>query len=203
MRVRTMVKQEEIVSCAAELFREFGFERASMSEIAARVGGSKATLYGYFKSKEELFLAVTQAEATAYFEPVLDELNHTDQDVSTALRQFGEKALAYVLRPTTIAGIRMVLAVAGQSQIGHSFYLNGPKKGLTFLESYLQQSIEKGALKQGDAWIMAQQLLALFEAELLPERLYNIETDMPSKSAIHAAVGRAVDVFLAAHGRLR
>ena len=32
-----------------------GYGATSMSTIAARVGGSKATLYHYFKSKEELF----------------------------------------------------------------------------------------------------------------------------------------------------
>jgi AcrR family transcriptional regulator len=199
MRVRTAVKKEEIVSSAAEVFREFGFERASMSQIAARVGGSKATLYGYFTSKEELFLAVTHAETTAYFSPVVDELTSSDDDMATALKRFGVKALAYVLRPEAIAGRRMVLAVAGQSQIAQSFYLDGPSKGLGFIKSYFVKSIASGALKHGDPWVMAQQLLALLEAELIPERLYGIETGLPSESVLHAVVGRAVDVFLAAY----
>ena len=58
MRVRTEVKRQEIIRIAGELFEERGYDRTSMSAIAARVGGSKATLYGYFKSKEELLLAV-------------------------------------------------------------------------------------------------------------------------------------------------
>ena len=58
MRVRTEEKREEIIRIAAELFQENGFERTSMSTISERLGGSKATLYGYFKSKEDLLLAV-------------------------------------------------------------------------------------------------------------------------------------------------
>jgi AcrR family transcriptional regulator len=199
MRVRTALKKEEIVVSAAEVFRELGFERASMSEIAARLGGSKATLYGYFDSKEELFVAVTHAEASAYFDPVLDELSHADQNVSAVLRRFGERAMSYVLRPTALAGRRMVLAVAGRSEIGQTFYEAGPKKALKFIEDYLNRSMEQGAVKRGDAWVMAQQFVALLEAELTPERLYGVETKLPKESEIHAAVGRAVDVFLAAY----
>jgi AcrR family transcriptional regulator len=44
MRVRTEEKRQEIVEIAARLFEELGYERTSMSAIAARVGGSKATL---------------------------------------------------------------------------------------------------------------------------------------------------------------
>ena len=40
-----------------EVFFEQGYTAASMSTIAARLGGSKGTLYNYFKSKEELFEA--------------------------------------------------------------------------------------------------------------------------------------------------
>src|SRR5687767_15487376 len=58
MRVRTEEKRLEIMRIAGELFDELGYERTSMSAIAARVGGSKATLYGYFASKEELLRAV-------------------------------------------------------------------------------------------------------------------------------------------------
>jgi AcrR family transcriptional regulator len=199
MRVRTALKKEEIVSRAAEVFRENGFERASMSEIAARVGSSKATLYGYFDSKEELFVTVTHAEAKAYFDPVLEELSTADQDMAIALRRFGEKAMAFVVRPSVVAGRRMVLAVAGHSDVGRSFYTMGPKKALTFLESYLQRSMELGAVRRGDPWVMAQQFVALLEAELIPERLFGITTQSPGESEIRAAVGRAVDAFLAAY----
>ena len=51
MRVRTEEKRREIVRVASDLFHDNGYERTSMSMISERLGGSKATLYGYFKSK--------------------------------------------------------------------------------------------------------------------------------------------------------
>jgi hypothetical protein len=38
----------------------YGFERTTMSDIMARGGGSKATIYGYFDSKDELFAAALE-----------------------------------------------------------------------------------------------------------------------------------------------
>ena len=56
MRTKSDEKRQAILDVAAEVFREAGFERASMSEICTRVGGAKATLYNHFASKDELFL---------------------------------------------------------------------------------------------------------------------------------------------------
>src|ERR1700722_18233744 len=50
-------RREHIINVAREIFFEQGYSAASMSRIAARLGGSKGTLYNYFKSKEELFEA--------------------------------------------------------------------------------------------------------------------------------------------------
>ncbi|MGN0482576.1 MAG: TetR/AcrR family transcriptional regulator [Lachnospiraceae bacterium] len=48
------VHRKHIAEAAEQLFFEKGIEQTSMSEIAAKAGYSKATLYVYFKNKEEL-----------------------------------------------------------------------------------------------------------------------------------------------------
>ncbi|MBK6413847.1 MAG: helix-turn-helix transcriptional regulator [Sphingopyxis sp.] len=53
--VKTDARRNAILAAATDIFREVGYARASMAMISARLGGSKGTLYGYFKSKEELF----------------------------------------------------------------------------------------------------------------------------------------------------
>jgi AcrR family transcriptional regulator len=47
-----------IVEAAESIFSERGFEGTTMQQIADRAELSKATLYLYFKSKEELYLTV-------------------------------------------------------------------------------------------------------------------------------------------------
>ena len=51
-------RRERIIQVARSVFFEVGYAGASMSLISQRLGGSKATLYAYFNSKEDLFAAL-------------------------------------------------------------------------------------------------------------------------------------------------
>jgi TetR/AcrR family transcriptional regulator len=50
--------EEKIISVAREVFIEKGFEGASMSDIAARVGINRPTLHYYYRTKDKMFQAV-------------------------------------------------------------------------------------------------------------------------------------------------
>ena len=51
-------KRRAILDRSAELFSEYGYDRASMNRIAAACGVSKANLYHYYKDKDELLFDV-------------------------------------------------------------------------------------------------------------------------------------------------
>jgi AcrR family transcriptional regulator len=51
-------RRSDILEAAEELFDEKGFESTTIEEIARRTELSKGTIYLYFKSKDELLLAV-------------------------------------------------------------------------------------------------------------------------------------------------
>jgi TetR/AcrR family transcriptional regulator len=51
-------KRRAILDRSAELFSEYGYDRASMNKIAAACGVSKANLYHYYKDKDELLFDV-------------------------------------------------------------------------------------------------------------------------------------------------
>src|SRR5580765_2094729 len=94
MRMRTEEKKQEIVRIAAELFEEFGYERASMSAIAARAGGSKATLYGYFASKEDLLRAVLDHDVNQQADRLLHEFL-SEKDLRSGLVRLGISYLSH------------------------------------------------------------------------------------------------------------
>lgn len=60
VRVKTDAGRSAIITAAWQAFRQEGYERTTMSAINARVGGSKATIYGYFASVGELFSAALE-----------------------------------------------------------------------------------------------------------------------------------------------
>jgi AcrR family transcriptional regulator len=199
MRVRTEAKRESILKIAGQVFQEMGYERASMAEIAARVGGSKATLYGYFPSKQDLFLEVANCAAGDHMSKALDELRQDGTDLPVVLRRFGEKLLSFLSTPQATATYRMLVAEAGQSEIGRRFYELGPKRGETAIATFLQSRMDAGRLKKRDATVAAMHLLALIEAETLHRRLMGV-APVATRQQIKQMVERAIAVFMAAYG---
>lgn len=62
-KVTSMYKaevKEKIIRAAIDSFAQTGFDRTKMEDIAKRLGLSKGTIYLYFKSKEDLFLAICE-----------------------------------------------------------------------------------------------------------------------------------------------
>jgi len=67
VRVTADVKETtraRLLAAAAQEFARAGFERANVDGISLAAGYAKGTIYNYFPSKEELFLAVVE-EASA------------------------------------------------------------------------------------------------------------------------------------------
>ena len=67
VRVTADVKETtraRLLAAAAQEFARSGFERANVDGISLAAGYAKGTIYNYFPSKEELFLAVVE-EASA------------------------------------------------------------------------------------------------------------------------------------------
>ena len=49
-------RQNRLLEAAAEVFSEKGYEAATIADVARRANMGKGTVYGYFKSKDDLFL---------------------------------------------------------------------------------------------------------------------------------------------------
>jgi AcrR family transcriptional regulator len=62
--------RERILDIARELIAEQGYTSASISQIANKLGTSKAALYYHFKSKEEILDALLSEPLTAFGELV-------------------------------------------------------------------------------------------------------------------------------------
>ncbi len=82
----TLDKPSEIFAAALRLFQVKGYHGASMQDLADAVGMQKASLYYYFRSKEELLALVCQRGASA-FTRELEEIVASDWAASVKLRR--------------------------------------------------------------------------------------------------------------------
>ena len=202
MRAKTETRRQAILDAAAEVFQETGFERTTMAAICERLGYSKATLYNYFASKEELFSAVVFDATEAEFQATLEALDATVEDMTEALQKFGRGLLTLLYSPQVQAVRRLVVAEAGRSDLGKKCYELGPVRNEAATAVFLQQAMDAGQLRQADARIAALHLRGLLEAEWLDRFLFQT-LEPVSAEEISATVGRAVAAFMAAYGPVR
>lgn len=199
MRTKTEEKRQAIIDVAAATFGELGFERTSMSEICARLGGSKATLYNYFPSKEALFLEVMFQASEADFQNTMLALQTIQKDAYQALCDFGERFLSLLYSPDVMSVRRLLIAEGGRSQIGQRCWEMGPARGNAAIQSFLQQGIQRKLLRSADPELMQHQLLALLEAELLPRFMFQ-HLPSPDAQEISQCAERAIHTFMQLYG---
>ena len=199
MSRKTQAKQQAILEMATEVFREFGFERASIAEICARLGSSKRTIYNYFASKEELFFAVITRSAAHEFRDIHDFIDPSLTDMAESLRNFGEKLLAFLYSPQMIEQRHLSISASKRSELGRLAYEEGVLRSLRLTAESLQAAMDAGKLRQADAFVATQQLFALLEAELLKASLLQ-QLGEVSEDRIRQVTNRAIEVFMAAYG---
>lgn len=199
MRVKTDAKRRALLAAAGEVFHEHGFERASMDEVCARAGGSKATLYRYFQSKEHLFLSVMFEVMLEHADQVFDTLRPSD-DLRRTLVRFGASLLELSLSEQSLAVRRNAIAEGARSGVGVEFYERGAKHLWSRMAGFFAGEIAAGRLRPADTWRMAMHLRGLLEADLVNRALVGAPVDRRARHLKEHAVD-AVDVFLRAYGQ--
>ena len=200
MKTKTEAKRQAILKAAAEIFRDVGFERASMSDIRARIGGSKATLYNYFPSKEKLFFEVMYQATGPELGAITAALNPDTDDLKQELLHFGQKLVPALYTPEAIAIRRLAIAELGHSNIGKVVFEGSTVPMEKQVAEFLRKAMKRGVLRTADPKAAAVHLLSLLESELLQRVLLGVMESVKPE-AVKGAVRRAVDVFLSGYGR--
>jgi len=193
-------RRQAILVVARELFQAQGYAATSMSEIAARLGGSKGTLYNYFRSKEELFAAFMQDNCQVGADEVFQNLGPAGEDLRRALTELGMNFMTFLLKPETMAVHRLVVAEGERfPELGRIFYEAGPKRGQESLVKFFGPLIEQGRMRPGDPLEVSRWFKDILLANIYNRKLWGvIDTLTPEETRAH--VDKAVEVFLAAFG---
>ena len=75
-------RKSQIIAAAEDVFTQKGFDEARMDDIAEETGLSKGTLYLYFKSKDDIIIAILdrifQREFKAFEQMDLSTISATE-----------------------------------------------------------------------------------------------------------------------------
>lgn len=103
--IRYREKRKKILQHAASIFAKKGYEKASLEEIASRLKLSKASLYHYVASKDEV-LYLIQMEALEELLAVVRTVVSSERRPSAKLREIVIQYLKIATQKHTIGALR-------------------------------------------------------------------------------------------------
>lgn len=189
-------RRQALLDAARAIFLEKGYASATIDEVVARAGGSKATVYALFKNKEGLFAALVADCA----EELADLLRKSPLDgpLEDSLRSFGRRYLEVLTRPERLALFRVVIGECGRApEIGDIFYRTGPQAIFQRLAELLRTAASRGQVATSDVDAMAHFFIDALRGHVHMQVLLN-PTRRPTPKEIERHVDFVVDTFLRA-----
>ncbi len=145
-------KKRAILRAAATLFREHGYERTRLNDIARALNVTKPALYYYVKNKEDILVEIQQTG----FDEIMDEL--------TELRR-GAQSGADALRRVIVRYANWVTGEFGVCVARHFLITLAPhnlarlRRGRRTVERRIRETIargvEDGSLRDCEPWVVA------------------------------------------------
>lgn len=89
----TNARKEEIVNACAALYATMSFKEITIRDIGAKTSFTRTSIYNYFQTKEEIFLALLQREHEAW---IADLVQMTRQPESLSVSGFARALGPYI-----------------------------------------------------------------------------------------------------------
>ncbi|WP_158871387.1 TetR/AcrR family transcriptional regulator [Antarcticirhabdus aurantiaca] len=188
-------RREAFLEEAGDLFLRNGFDNVTIDAIIARSGGSKASIYREFGSKEALFSEAIRQRCERTLRPIMQPAS-TSEDPAVTLSSFGVTFLKCVLSDDGILIHRIVLAEARRfPEVGHVFYSAGPRSVYRALWTIFLHLEEQSRTPAGSAERLARLFHGMILTELQLGRLL-ADAPMPDDACLHGHVEAAVRALL-------
>jgi AcrR family transcriptional regulator len=144
----------EILEAARSIFVSDGYEKFSMRVLAARMGYTAAATYKHFKNKAEIFSELADDSFAALMESSSKVKDIKNEDPVDRVKRGMRAYVAFGLQNPDHYRIAFLVHQPGET--------NPPKPRAAYsgLAARVQQCIEMGKFKAGDADAMAQSLWA-------------------------------------------
>ena len=155
-------KRDKILRAASEVFARYGYDKTTLDDIGRRIGLNKASLYYYFKNKEEIFIQVILAETEIFINDL--------QQKTTAKHQVEEKVIHYlterIKRYEEVLNVTQ-LSIESLQKVEPLFqdlYQTVKSKEIIFLKELLDIGVDKKEISVADTQDLAESLFIISDA---------------------------------------
>ena len=191
---RGQIRKARILKAATTLFLKHGYGETSVNTIVARSGGSKATFYSYFPTKDVLLRAVVDAIVSNRDEPELQ----TTEDIRVSLGTFAEHRLRVVFSRQHQALLGLIVAERERfPDIAKMYFERGPGRSHDLLVDYMRQIKEHGRLDIESAEESAEFFIGMLLHQWYISQLF-LRSSPPTSAAMRERADHVVGRFLEA-----
>lgn len=185
-----------ILDAAEEEFAQFGLSGAKTEAIAAKTGVTKAMIYYYFGSKEELYKAVIQRPAKDFVDAFGDLALET-MPPEDALKLVIKLAIAHEISHPHYG--RVLLHEAMQNE-GRYFHLTGWTIPINRVVAVVERGIQEGCFRPVDPWLAMNHIMGICTFYFNTQaNMRNVQPDFEwfTPEAIDRFTESAIDMVLA------
>lgn len=185
-RRRKEARPGEIVDAALEVFAEKGFAVAKLDDIARRAGISKATLYLYFETKEEIFRAVARTAVASLLEALKSRAEAPDAPFNELAPTLLSRAANMMSSDRVPAIARMVIGESRNfpdlARIWHDDFV---ARVIGVVTGIIARAQARGEVAPGDPRLHAFSLMGpMVMAMLFREVFGGVNANLPDLQAL-------------------
>lgn len=192
---RGEARRRAMIEAAWQVLQEKGCEGATLNDIIALSGGSRATLYGAFGGKEGLVEAAVAERCGAFTESmqlVLDEHNSPRVVLEALARAY----LVKVFDAEALRTLSIFIAEGGRfPHVVEAFLNHGPNELRRRIACYLARATEAGTLAVDNPEETADLFLSMLQGQWVL-RLLTQSVERPPPEWFCERARRAVAIFL-------
>jgi len=203
---RESERKEQILNSAIKIFGEKGFQNATIAEIAKDAGIGDATIYEYFKSKEDLLLAIP-VEITKELIPLINDHMMGIKGAFNKLRKFIWWWLNYIEKNPGYGSIVLLELKTNKKFVSTEAY-QAARNFYKIVLDIIKEGQEEGTIKKEMNIFLARSLCVgaiehIVIRWLLKDRKYSLTqyaddlTDLLTDSFRKQDVGSTKDMLLA------
>jgi AcrR family transcriptional regulator len=191
---RKAERRAQIVAAARTCFARSGFHNATLQDVFAEAGLSAGCVYNYFRSKDELMLAIAE-ERHEDERRLIAEVSEMDDPVA-ALRQIAKTFADQYLKDDGLDKRRIALQTWSEAQI-NPFILSSVRAGMDGPRAQLAHLIRRGQAakrltSRHDADAIAHTIIALFHGSVL-QKLWKPDINHDTHFAVFEHFLRSIE----------
>lgn len=158
--------KDAIVSVARSIFSRFGFKKTTMDEIAMASHKGKSSIYYYFSSKEDIFRAVVEKEASILKQELIHAINNADSPA--------QKLKAHVLiRMNTMGKLANFYSAIKDDYLSNLDFIEKIRKKydleeIQMMENILNEGVEDGIFEIEDTSLAAIAIVTALKGMEIP-----------------------------------